>query len=124
MSRIKVDFDDLMMALETAEGMMEWYLDKETGYIFMLADEFERDDMDTEYVEKMEEDPDRFVYVEPIPSYEAHPPDLATHRRKIAGIGFDVGSFKKKKEKDRRMAFLERIRGRTFQEFKPCRHVG
>ena len=67
-----VDFDDLMMALETAEGMMEWYLDKETGDIFMLADESERDDMDSEYVEKMEEDPDRFVYIEPIPSYESY----------------------------------------------------
>ncbi len=72
MSKIKVDFDDLMMALETAEGMMEWYLDKKTGDIFMLADEFERDDMDTEYVEKMEEDPDRFIYIEPLPSYEAY----------------------------------------------------
>lgn len=69
MERIKIDESDLLDLLEDHGGFRTGYLDRQTGEILtVFADDgaFEQDDV----MEKLEEDPDRYLVIEPIESWE------------------------------------------------------
>ncbi|MFH1084506.1 MAG: UPF0158 family protein, partial [Chloroflexota bacterium] len=63
----KIDMDFLIMALEDHSEMVTYYLDRQTGEVAMSSDYSE----DESLSEQLEDDPDRFVWIEPQPSHEA-----------------------------------------------------
>lgn len=67
MPAIKVDIEELIMALESQAEFGEFFLDKESGEIILISD-YADDDADTKRQE-LDEQPDRFLYIEPIPSH-------------------------------------------------------
>jgi hypothetical protein len=48
MAKIQIDEGDLLMAFESGDGMMEWFLDRETGTVIGLGDDVLLDDEDDE----------------------------------------------------------------------------
>lgn len=67
MARIKIDMGLLAMALEDGSGMMNYFLDKKTGKIISI-NEYDIVDEDEEIKKDIENDPTRFLLVEPISS--------------------------------------------------------
>jgi len=59
----------LFWAMESQGGDVGWYLDKETGEILQVSDDLLGDDED-EMRDKIEENPDRYLFIEPTPSDE------------------------------------------------------
>jgi hypothetical protein len=75
MARIMVDADFLTMAMEDNSGHCEHYLDKKTGNIIMKSYDFDDMEAPGEEVtlsELLEREPDRFVYVDSMPSHDAY----------------------------------------------------
>ena len=71
--KIKIDIEDFIMALENISYHFAFYLDKETGEVlYFVDDEIERDDTDDELIDKIEKEPVRYVYIEPIRSFESY----------------------------------------------------
>ena len=64
-----VNADELIMALESTDSEVEWYLDLNTGAVVPVADELLDDD--PSMAETLEAEPDRFFAIEPISSHEA-----------------------------------------------------
>jgi hypothetical protein len=62
---LRVDRGDLLLALGDHE--MENYLDLATGEVFPVFDDFSEE---TEDRARIEEDPDRYLPIEPVPSHE------------------------------------------------------
>lgn len=58
MRKLPVDLEMLSIALENLGGENQWYLDLESGDVFPVFD-------DPEMEEKVEADPDRFLFIEP-----------------------------------------------------------
>jgi hypothetical protein len=48
MAKIQIDEGDLLMAFDSGDGMMEWFLDRETGAVIGLGDDVFLDDEDDE----------------------------------------------------------------------------
>ena len=46
MAKISIDEGELLMAFESGDGSMEWYLDRQTGEVIGLGDDFLFDDDD------------------------------------------------------------------------------
>lgn len=67
MARITIDADELGMALEDKSGMAEWYLDRETGEVLRVSDDSFGEE-DEELSARIEAEPERYVFVDPIPS--------------------------------------------------------
>lgn len=61
MRKVPVDLLMLPVALESHGGETQWYLDLETGDVFPVLD-------DPEDEEKIENDPDRFLFIDAMPS--------------------------------------------------------
>jgi hypothetical protein len=66
MAKIKVDIEELTMALESQSEFGEFFLDKESGEIILNSD-YVDDDADAQR-ERFENEPDRFLCIEPIAS--------------------------------------------------------
>jgi hypothetical protein len=67
MSRLSIDAEELIMALEHHGDESEWLLDLQTGEVLFHADEElvgPDDDLETQ----IERDPDRYRAIDPIPS--------------------------------------------------------
>ena len=64
-----VNVNELIMALESTDAEVEWYLDLNTGAVVPVADELL--DEDPSMAEALESEPDRFFAIEPISSHEA-----------------------------------------------------
>ncbi len=69
MATIKIDKDFLAMVMEDHNGLASYFLDRETGEIERLADGYLHDNESFE--EMLDENPDRFLAVETMPSSEA-----------------------------------------------------
>ena len=67
MTGIRIDADELTMALEDNSGMAEWYLDRETGEVLRASDALLGED-DEDLAARIEADPKRYVLIDPIPS--------------------------------------------------------
>ncbi len=70
MKALKIDADQLMTALEDCGNNIEWYLDRKTGEVVPLAT---FDDLEEEETLRyqMDEEPERFVFIEPVPASAA-----------------------------------------------------
>ncbi len=72
MKRLKVDLDDLCIAIETSPGDdMRWYLDAESGSTILVTREYDPVEDDGPTLEEIESHPDRYLPVPPTPSHEA-----------------------------------------------------
>jgi len=69
MARLVIDVDDLIMALETHGLQLSHYLDRQTGEVLCLPDE-DYMDPDEETKEKIENEPDRYLLIDSLPSHE------------------------------------------------------
>jgi len=69
MGKIKIDADMLATALEDHSETYNWFLDRRTGEIFMCADEPDGEPPDKHDTDKIESQPDRFLYIEPLESH-------------------------------------------------------
>jgi hypothetical protein len=68
MDKIKIDGDELLMAMESYLNEGHFYIDKQTGEIHLVRDSSYMEESDEEILEKIENDPARYVMVDPIPS--------------------------------------------------------
>lgn len=66
-----VNIDDLIDALESRDGEPGWFLDLSTGEVVGLFGDLVDDDENDALREALEEQPDRFVPIEPLVSHEA-----------------------------------------------------
>lgn len=72
MKRIKVDLDELCIALETSPGEdMRWYLDAESGATILVTCEYDPAEDGGPTLEEIESHPDRYLPVSPTPSHAA-----------------------------------------------------
>ncbi len=75
MERIRVDVEDLIVAMQTHDGDIDYYLDRKTGgFLLSLAgmcttDETGDDEVDVDEI--LDAEPDRYRYVEPVASSRA-----------------------------------------------------
>ena len=69
MAKVKVDLDMLLIAMEDHVAEIGWYLDKQTGEMLQVSAAFFGDD--DEMQEKVEEDPERYMFIEPIDSHDS-----------------------------------------------------
>lgn len=67
MAGIRIDADELSMALEDNSGMAEWYIDRATGEVLRASDALLGED-DEDLAARIEADPERYVFIDPIPS--------------------------------------------------------
>jgi hypothetical protein len=67
MEKIKIETDELISAFTDHSYFINYYLDKKTGEIVMIAAEEELVE-DEEIREKIEEEPERYIYIDPIDS--------------------------------------------------------
>ncbi len=65
--QIKIDMGELAMALEDNSGMMNRFLDKKTGEI-VFTSEYDMIDEDEEIKKRIENDPNRYIWIEPVSS--------------------------------------------------------
>ena len=70
MAKIKIDTDELICSMENHSDYMSYYLNKETGEIITISEELDLIE-DEEINEKIDEEPERFIYIEPIDSSES-----------------------------------------------------
>ncbi|MCD6393542.1 MAG: hypothetical protein J7M40_08540 [Planctomycetes bacterium] len=68
MDKTQIDLNELVFVLEWHSDETASYLDVETGQIVQVSDLF--DDADERLREQIEENPERYRYIEPIDSHE------------------------------------------------------
>jgi hypothetical protein len=66
-SRIEIDAEELISALQAHGQDLEYFLDRSTGDIVFLADDDVVEGQE-ELRESIEEDPDRYIFIQPIHS--------------------------------------------------------
>jgi len=64
-----VNADELIVALESTDGEVDWYLDLSTGAVVPVVGDLL--DEDPSMAEALESEPDRFFPIDPISSHEA-----------------------------------------------------
>src|SRR3989344_3048121 len=67
MAELRIDTDELIMALEDNSGMAECYLDRETGEVLRVSDALLGGE-DEDLAAQIEAEPKRYVFIDPIPS--------------------------------------------------------
>lgn len=67
MAAIRINADDLIMALDDHGGLVEWYLDRETGEVLCACDTLLGDE-DEELSARIEAEPERYILIDPFPS--------------------------------------------------------
>ena len=65
MTGLTIRADELIMVFEGFGTEMKHFFDRQTGEVLSLLEE----DMDEEDAERLDADPDRFLLIEPVPSY-------------------------------------------------------
>ncbi len=61
MKRLRIDLDDLTLALETSSNEIKYYLDTETGEIVLIGDNFDLEHR--AFRERIQSDEERYVLV-------------------------------------------------------------
>jgi len=56
MAKLSIDEGDLLMAFESGDGMMQWFLDRQTGEVIGLDEDLLIDDEDQDDDEEVEDD--------------------------------------------------------------------
>ena len=69
MGKIKIVDSDLLDLLEDQSGFRTGYIDKQTGEILMTFEDYDEPEQE-ELIQKLEQDPDRYLTIEPIGSRE------------------------------------------------------
>lgn len=69
MGKIRISESDLIDRLEDHSGVHTGYLDKKTGEVLIVFDDYDEPEQQ-ELLDQMEQDPDRYTTVEPIGSHE------------------------------------------------------
>jgi len=64
---MKIDIQELAVALEDNNAEVSYYFDRETGEVIPIMNNFGMDDPDEEQAE-IEDNPDRYILIEPIDS--------------------------------------------------------
>ena len=72
MARIKIDADELMMAMEDHGGFLSYYLDNETGEILLESEDSELLGEVDGLAQGLEEEPDRYVAIEALSSRDGY----------------------------------------------------
>ncbi len=72
MARIKIDADELMMAMEDHGGYLSHYLDKEMGKILLTSEDLGLSDEDDDLAQRLAEEPDRYVAIESLSSRDGY----------------------------------------------------
>lgn len=65
---VEIREDDLLIAMDDHGGMMNHIIDLKTGEVFFITEDFSVPDEDA-IRESMEEDPDRYLWIDPLPSH-------------------------------------------------------
>lgn len=71
MRKLEVDFEDVAMAMES-HGEMEWCLDLETGKVFFVPDDTLTGEEDSDLIQRMEANPERYQEIPVLSSSEGH----------------------------------------------------
>ena len=71
MNPVRVDTEDLIIALDSNENEVTWYLDLSNGEVVPLFFDLIDEDENAALVETIENEPDRFVRIEPVGPREA-----------------------------------------------------
>jgi len=71
MARIRIDAEELVMALDDHDELAEWYLDRESGELLRISREF-FDAEDEALGKRVEAAPERYLFIEPLPSAFGH----------------------------------------------------
>ena len=64
---MKIDIEDLVIALEDNNAEMTWYFDRESGSVIWIMNDFGIDDPDEEK-EDIQNNPDRYIFINHIDS--------------------------------------------------------
>ena len=64
MTGLTIRADELIMAFEGFGTEMQHFFDRQTGEVLTVFE-----DMDEEDAERLDADPDRYLLIEPVPSY-------------------------------------------------------
>jgi hypothetical protein len=67
MARIRINADEMIMALDDHDDLVTWYLDRENGELLRVSEALLGDE-DEELSARIEAGPDRYLYIEPLPS--------------------------------------------------------
>lgn len=67
MTRLRIDAEEMIMALDDHDGLAAWYLDRESGELLWVSDALPGDE-DKELGARLEAAPDRYLAVDPLPS--------------------------------------------------------
>ncbi len=67
MARIRIDAEELVMALDDHDVLATWHLDRESGELLRISDAL-LDDDDQELGARIEAEPARYLFIEPLPS--------------------------------------------------------
>ncbi|OQB98663.1 MAG: hypothetical protein BWX80_03939 [Candidatus Hydrogenedentes bacterium ADurb.Bin101] len=70
MDTSKLDMEEITAALEDHSGMAIYYLDREIGNVMPLA-EYDHIDGDEALREQIDENPSRYIMIDPIPSRDS-----------------------------------------------------
>ena len=68
MGKMKIDLEDLTVAMEDNFEGIAWYLDKETGKVVLVSEG--KIEEEEELAQQIEQNPDRYVFVERVESHE------------------------------------------------------
>ncbi len=68
---IEIDSTWLFDAMEDHSGTVHFYLDRQTGEILRISEMFESEEERQTVYDRMDNEPDRWVEVEPLPSRDA-----------------------------------------------------
>ena len=66
-----IDAEELASALEGGGDEIEYYLDRKTGEVILHSEDLFAD-TDEEFGELLERHPERFLYIEPLPSWSGY----------------------------------------------------
>ena len=66
MDPLQIEKESLLNAMEYSDGYAPWFLDKETGEIFQGRNEFIMGEDDEEFQDMLEDEPDRYLEIEPL----------------------------------------------------------
>jgi len=71
MRKLRVDFEEVVMAMED-QGTMEWYLDVQSGEVIPVPEEGTLGEEDSELSDMIDANPSRFVEIPTLPSQEGY----------------------------------------------------
>ena len=67
MARIRIDAEELVMALDDHDALVTWYLDRESGELLRISDALFGDE-DQELGMRIDAEPARYLFIEALPS--------------------------------------------------------